>query len=53
MMTKKTSPQSMASSGMLLAGALFNVAALFSENSGALVAIGCSFIAIGAGLKKR
>jgi hypothetical protein len=52
-MTEKLSSHPMASNGMLLAGALFNVAALFSENSGTFVALGCAFIAIGAGLKTR
>lgn len=52
-MTKKLYSHPMASNGMLLGGALFNVAALFSVNSGAFVAIGCALIAIGAGLKTR
>lgn len=52
-MVEKIASHPIASNGMILAGALFNVAALFTQSSGAMVAIGCSFIAIGAGLKTR
>ena len=52
-MTKLILHNQWASAGFLIAGALFNFGALFTQNSGAFVAIGCAFIAIGAGLKRR
>lgn len=50
-MVQKLASHPWASNGMILVGALFNAAALFLPNAGALVAVGCACIAIGAGLK--
>jgi|GEM_PF-5536418 len=52
-MEKTLRNSQLASRGFLISGALFNIAALFAENAGSFVAIGCAFIAIGAGLKRR
>lgn len=38
---------------VLVFGVLLNVAALFTSNSGALVAVGCSLIAIGAASRRK
>jgi len=37
---------------LVLLGVCFNVSALFVENSGAFVAIGCSMLAIGIATRK-
>lgn len=50
-MIKKLVSNPLCSNCMILAGAAFNVAALFLPNGGTYVALGCAFIAIGAGLK--
>lgn len=38
---------------LMIAGALLNLAALFLHDSGALVAVGCSLIAVGAAYSVR
>ena len=38
---------------VMIFGALLNLAAIFTKDSGALVAVGCSLIAIGAATRKR
>lgn len=50
-MVQKFASHPLASNGMILCGALLNAAALFLANAGALVAVGCACIAIGAALK--
>ncbi len=50
-MFKKLANNPLCSNCMIFAGAAFNVAALFLPNGGTYVALGCAFIAIGAGLK--
>jgi len=38
---------------LMTAGTLMNLAALFTHDNGALVAVGCSLIAVGAAQKAR
>lgn len=38
---------------LCMAGAIMNITALFSDGKGALVAVGCSLIAIGAAMYNK
>ena len=54
MITQETKPKkSPITTIVLVFGVLLNVAALFYSNSGALVAVGCSLIAIGAASRRK
>lgn len=46
-------PSSWQATSLLILGAIFNILALVTKDSGGLVAVGCSLIAIGAQLKRK